>query len=613
MKKLISFLCALSIITVVIGNVYAKTYYIDDIIIGDDEEVIGDFVYMKDTNEIVGYLGTSEECIIPDNTVFNGVGVIHLRYTPITKLVFGKNVRLGAIGNGGNTIEEIVFTEPITAIPNSFARNCSKLKTVSFADDSLESIGNNAFENCTELSGFDFGTNLRTIGDSAFYKTGLQKVEFPDTLVSIGKDAFAHTPLTGGLILPESLRTIGERAFEKCTNLEKIHLPNMLDRYIPNNWFGNSVKEINVPDSVVANPPKESDEIINSKFLAEEITFNGDMNIGLYKLVMDSIWCKEKYLTGKSDKKLNIQNDCVIIGDTVVKYVGDGGDVVVPDGIKVIFKGAFSYQKIDSVILPESLLKIEDSAFKGSSIKKITIPKNVETVGRTAFGSCYLLEELVFEGAPKLGELVTYDCIGLKNGTITFKDDSIGIPVDFYNFRGVEIYDDWIPWSGEKINEEDTQTTPVSEVSPTPKPTEVPDKEETTPIPTTTPMATTEPEQKKELTVKISDDVIKIYANDKQIFFFDVVPFIDSANRTQAPVRAVAEALGCEVDYVDGLVTIRGRKTTINLTIGSDILTKNGENIQMDTAAVIISDRTFIPVRYIAEALGYTVNWENIN
>ncbi|MEE1224457.1 MAG: copper amine oxidase N-terminal domain-containing protein, partial [Clostridia bacterium] len=76
---------------------------------------------------------------------------------------------------------------------------------------------------------------------------------------------------------------------------------------------------------------------------------------------------------------------------------------------------------------------------------------------------------------------------------------------------------------------------------------------------------------------------------------------------------AVAEALECKVDYIDGLVIIKSGNDIINLTIGSDILTKNGENIQMDTAAVIISDRTFIPVRYIAEALGYTVNWENIN
>ena len=117
----------------------------------------------------------------------------------------------------------------------------------------------------------------------------------------------------------------------------------------------------------------------------------------------------------------------------------------------------------------------------------------------------------------------------------------------------------------------------------------------------------------KELTVKTGGDTIEVYADNEAVEFTDVMPFVDSTNRTQMPVRAVAEALECKVDYIDGLVIIKSGNDIINLTIGSDILTKNGEKVQMDTAAVIISDRTFIPVRYIAEALGYTVNWENIN
>lgn len=47
----------------------------------------------------------------------------------------------------------------------------------------------------------------------------------------------------------------------------------------------------------------------------------------------------------------------------------------------------------------------------------------------------------------------------------------------------------------------------------------------------------------------------------------------------------------------------------IDRYIGIDLLTKNGTASQMDTESVIISDRTYIPVRFIAEALGFTVEW----
>ncbi|MCI5892096.1 MAG: copper amine oxidase N-terminal domain-containing protein [Clostridiales bacterium] len=41
----------------------------------------------------------------------------------------------------------------------------------------------------------------------------------------------------------------------------------------------------------------------------------------------------------------------------------------------------------------------------------------------------------------------------------------------------------------------------------------------------------------------------------------------------------------------------------------SDIMTVNDKSIQMDTSAIIKDDRTYIPVRFVAEALGLTVEW----
>lgn len=92
---------------------------------------------------------------------------------------------------------------------------------------------------------------------------------------------------------------------------------------------------------------------------------------------------------------------------------------------------------------------------------------------------------------------------------------------------------------------------------------------------------------------------------------FDAKPFIDGNNRTLVPVRAVSEMLDCNVEWSQETQTvtiIRGEKV-ITIVIGEDLLMMNSEKIQMDTKAIIKDERTFIPVRFAAEALGLTVNW----
>ena len=85
-------------------------------------------------------------------------------------------------------------------------------------------------------------------------------------------------------------------------------------------------------------------------------------------------------------------------------------------------------------------------------------------------------------------------------------------------------------------------------------------------------------------------------------------PYIDSAWRTMVPVRVLAESFGADVEYADNVVTIVDGDTTVVMNIGEETYTVNGEEKAMDTAAVIgDDDRTYVPVRFVAEALGYSV------
>lgn len=90
----------------------------------------------------------------------------------------------------------------------------------------------------------------------------------------------------------------------------------------------------------------------------------------------------------------------------------------------------------------------------------------------------------------------------------------------------------------------------------------------------------------------------------------DVAPIVKN-DRTMLPARFVAESLGARVawDGVNHKVTITKDDTVIVLTIGSDEALVNGETIILDSPAFVENDRTYTPIRFIAEKLGAAVDW----
>ena len=97
---------------------------------------------------------------------------------------------------------------------------------------------------------------------------------------------------------------------------------------------------------------------------------------------------------------------------------------------------------------------------------------------------------------------------------------------------------------------------------------------------------------------------------DGQIKTPDVAPQIIDG-RTMVPVRAIFEALGAMVTWDNNTQTAQGvlGDTVIKITIGNSYLLKNGKVIELDSPAVVISDRTLVPVRAIAESFDCVVNW----
>ena len=88
----------------------------------------------------------------------------------------------------------------------------------------------------------------------------------------------------------------------------------------------------------------------------------------------------------------------------------------------------------------------------------------------------------------------------------------------------------------------------------------------------------------------------------------DAAPYIAN-DRTYVPFRALGEAIGAQVEWDQDAQTVTYTlgKTTIVMTIGETTYTVNGEEKTMDVAPEITGDRTYVPVRFVGEALGFKV------
>lgn len=103
---------------------------------------------------------------------------------------------------------------------------------------------------------------------------------------------------------------------------------------------------------------------------------------------------------------------------------------------------------------------------------------------------------------------------------------------------------------------------------------------------------------------------IEVLLNGNKIDFIDQKPIIDNG-RTLVPLRAISEAMGATVDWNSATrtITLYSGSKKIVLTIDSKKATINGKDYNIEAPPKIINGRTIIPLRFISEAFGAQVSW----
>ena len=105
---------------------------------------------------------------------------------------------------------------------------------------------------------------------------------------------------------------------------------------------------------------------------------------------------------------------------------------------------------------------------------------------------------------------------------------------------------------------------------------------------------------------------VKVTLDGNEIYFPDAKPFIDQRDRVLVPIRFVSEALGALVDWENESRTavIKQGNDEIRYTVYQPMAYLNGEMMVMDTYGILKDERTLVPIRFISELLGCTVVWD---
>ena len=299
---------------------------------------------------------------------------------------FGANVVSHEVVNSECVIE---FDAPITRIPAQAFKE-SKIQGYLVIPNSVTTIDEEAFSNCTELNGsLTLSSNLKTIGNRAFNSCDRFKgnLTIPNSVTTIGDLAFNNCKgFTGDLTIPNSVTTIGKSAFNNCKGF---------------------TGDLTIPNSVTT---------IGDWAFSYCTGFTGDLTIlNSVTTIGNSAF---SYCTGFTGD-LTIPNSVTTIGISAFqKCYGFTGKLAIPESVTTIGDWAFSYCTgfTGDLTIPNSVTTIGNFAFYNCTgfTGDLTIPNSVITIGKSAFESCFGFtgKLAIPESVTTIGYLAFADCNG---------------------------------------------------------------------------------------------------------------------------------------------------------------------------------------------------------
>ena len=271
------------------------------------------------------------------------------------------------------SIKTVVIEDSVTSIGEWAFADCTSLTSVTIPD-SVTSIGDYAFCSCDSLTSITVDSNNEYYSSDEYgvlfnkdkteliqYPIGNTRTSYtiPDSVTSIGSYAFYYCGSLTSVTIPDSVTSIGSGAFSDCGNLTSVIIPDSVTSI--GAWAFESctsIESVTFPDSVTS------------------IGYGAFYNC-------------------TSLTSVTIGNSVTSIGDYA-------------------FHSCYS---LTSVIIGNSVTSIGNNVFRNcTSLTSVTIPGSVTSIGDEAFRNCTSLTDVYYSGTEEQWNSIS---IGSYNGCLT--------------------------------------------------------------------------------------------------------------------------------------------------------------------------------------------------
>ena len=222
--------------------------------------------------------------------------------------------------------------------------------------NSVKSIGDNAFYDCSGLTSVTIGNSVTSIGSSAFSGcSGLTSVTIPNSVTSIGNGAFRDCSGLTSVTIPNSVTSIGGEAFRECSGLTSVTIGNSVTSIGASTFYKCfRLTSVTIPNSVtsIGSSAFKDCSGLTSVTIPNSVTSIDD----------------QAFLGCDGLTSVTIPNSVTSIGSFAFEYCDGLTSVTIPNSVTSIGDRAFAYcpELLDVYCYAENVPSTESSAFNGS-------------------------------------------------------------------------------------------------------------------------------------------------------------------------------------------------------------------------------------------------------